>query len=217
MPSTVSDLLSQDYDNYMAILWVPGIVENFPFEEIVQPPNTIDQINKNVRIWNKFNVKFNSENEEIYRETSFKELSELFNIPYDLQIIYALPWETKGIEILRSRTKQKLERIVTLLTSNEKLHLHFRDYFRWCDISIDLPIDEEFTRNVSQNDFFNLMEKTLFDATLHLYPPNKKWCLINLEDYIFNILAYDNSMENKVNNLKLSDTLKLSDNHTISI
>lgn len=217
MPSTVSDLLPQNYDNYMAIFWVPGIIENFPFEEIVQPPNTIDQINTNVRIWNEFKIEFNSVNEEIYRETTFVELSELFKKSYDLQIVNALPWETKGIEILWSQTKQKLERIINLLASNEKLDLHFRDYFRWNGFSTKLPIDKEFTRNVSKNDFFNLMAKTFFDATLHLYPPSKEWCLINFEDYTFNILAYSNSMENKVNNLKLSDTLKLSNNHQLSI
>ena len=208
-PLLLKNFFPSDFDNYLAILGTPGIIDNFPFNEIVFPPNTIDQTNKNIEIWKSFNV-LNDAKDNVYRPTTWKEISEKFDLLYDRSIIDKLDWSTRGITTLLSKTKPILNRIINSLTSNETVNLYVEDYWRWTSIYALLPVDKEVTYKVTAEEFLKFMDDTFSDANAYLFPDDKSWCLINLEDLSFSVFAFNNKHWDIVNNLKLVDTFKLS-------
>jgi hypothetical protein len=208
-PLLLKNFFPTDFDNYLAILWTPGIIDNFPFNEIVVPPDTIEQTNKNIEIWGNFNV-LNEGKDNVYRPTTFKEISERFDLTYDRNIIYNIDWSTRGITTLLSKTRTILNRIINSLRNNDTLNLYVEDYWRWTSVYSLLPIDKEVTYNVTVEEFMKFMDDTFFDANAYLFPDDKSWCLINLEDLNFSVIAFNNQHLDTVNNLNLVDTFKLS-------
>ena len=207
-PLLLKNFFPSDYDNYLAILWTPGIIDNFPFTEIIVPPDTIEQTNKNIEIWRTFNV-LNDAEDDIYRPTTFKEISKKFNMHYDRNIIHKVDYSTRGLTTLLSRTKITLERIIKSL-SNNTLNLFVEDYWRWTTVYSLLPVDKDVTYKVSEEEFMKFMDDTFYDANAYLFPDDKSWCLINLEDLNFSMLAFNHKHLDTVNNLNLVDTFNLS-------
>jgi hypothetical protein len=203
-PPTVKDCLPP-FDNYLAILWVPGIVDNFPFDKIVEPPITIEQINTNVAIRRQFNLFLNEESDQPYRETTFQELAKHFNKPYNRQIIYSLRWETKGIKTLFRQTRQRLEKLINELSGNETLYAYIEDHWRWFNVYNVMPAISDSVYQTTADEYLEFMDKSFYDANIYLYPENKSWCLLNLEDLSYNILGYNNAVADKINQLNLTD------------
>lgn len=214
-PLTLDNFLPPTFDNYIAILWTPGLIDNFPFDKINQPPDTIEQINTNVQVWRQFNIFLNEENDEAYRPTTFVELSSLFGKPYNRTIIKSLPWQSQGFKNLFKQTRQRLEIIVNALSNGTELNIYIEDYWRWAEVYNLLPSSEDIAYKISCDEFLDLMDKTSYDANLYLYPVNKSWCLINIEDLGYNILAYNNDFTDKLNHLNLPDTFVMTYNETI--
>ena len=55
------------------------------------------------------------------------------------------------------------------------------------------------------------MQETGFDASIYLYPKSKSWCLVNLEDLGFNILAFNNEIKHQMEFLTEVENFKLSE------
>ncbi|MCH6201387.1 hypothetical protein MMU07_17530 [Aquiflexum sp. LQ15W] len=209
-PFTLGNFLPNKFDNYISILWTPGVIDNFPFDKINQPPDSIEQTNANVEVWRQFKIFLNEKNYEAYRPTTFAELSNFFNQPYDRGIINTLPWKTQGIATLYKQTRQRFEKIVNVLTDGTELNIYIEDSWRWASVYNLLPSAEDVAYKISSVEFFDLMDITFYDANLYLYPVTNSWCLINMEDLGYNILAYNNSFADKLNQLNLSDTFAMS-------
>ena len=208
-PLTLKNFFPPIFDNYIAVLWTPGIIDNFPFDKIVQPPDTIEQTNNNVAVWRQFKIFLNQENDEPYRPTTFSELASLFKITHNRQIINSLPWQTEGIKTLFKPTRQRLEKIITALLQDNELNIYFEDYWRWASVYNLLPSDEGVVYKITVSDFMDFMDKSFYDASLYLYPQSKNWCLLNLEDLGYNILAFNNNLADIVAQLNLQDTFKM--------
>jgi hypothetical protein len=207
-PLTLGNFLPPIFDCYIAVLWTPGLIDNFPFDKINQPPFNIEQTNSNVKIWKEYNLFLNEETDDLYRPTTFAELSSIFNFPYNKEIINALPWQTEGIKTLFYHTRKRLERIVDALAEEAELNVYIEDYYRWTATN-SLVADENVSYKISCTEFLNLMDDTSYDANLYLYSFDKSWCLINMEDLGFNIIAYKYELAEKINQLNLADTFKL--------
>ena len=207
-PLTLGNFLPPLFDCYIAVLWTPGVIDNFPFDKIKQHPDTIEEINANVKIWKEFNLFLNTHTDELYRPTTFAELSSIFNIPYNKEIIENLPWLTEGIKTLFNQTRNRLKTIVDTLVNDEELNIYLEDYWRWAG-SNSLLADENVSYKISCDEYLDLMNETSYDASLYLYSLDKSWCLINMEDLGFSILAYKYEVAEKVDSLSLKDTFKL--------
>ncbi|UFH55847.1 hypothetical protein [Spirosoma sp. KNUC1025] len=207
-PLLLKNFFPYNFDNYLAILWTPGIIDNFPFTEIIFPPDTIEQTNKNIEIWRTFNV-LDDIKDDIYTRTTFKEISKKFKIHYDRNIIYKFDYSSRGLTTLFPSTKITLERIIKSL-SNDTLNLFVEDYWRWTIVNFLLPVAKDVTYNVTDEEFLKFMDDTFYDASAYFFPDDKSWCLINLEDLNFSILAFDNKHLVTVNNLNIVDSFNIS-------
>ena len=214
-PLLLSNFLPPIFDNYIAVLGTPGLIDNFPFDKIKQPSNTIEQINTNVEIWKQFKIYTHDSSDDFYRPTTYAELSSIFNLQYDIDVIKFLPWKTQGIKTLISETTQRLDRIVSALSIGEELNIFMEDYWRFLALDELFPYSENAAYKLSQNEYFDLMKRTGYDSTMYLYPTNKSWCLVNIEDLEYNILAFKNTVSDNFNNLSLKDTFRLKYNDII--
>ena len=207
-PLTLANFLPPIFDCYIAVLWTPGLIDNFPFDKINQPPDTIEQTNSNVKIWREFNLFLNEKTDDLYRPTTFSELSTIFNFPYNREIINVLPWQTEGIKTLFNHTRNRLKKIVDALAVEAELNVYVEDYWRWTATN-SLISNDNVSYKISCNEFLDLMDDTSYDANLYLYSVDKSWCIINMEDLGFNIIAYKYEVAEKLNQLYLADTFKL--------
>jgi hypothetical protein len=205
-PTKLSHLLPDFFDNYIAVLWTPGLIDDFPFDSIVHPTDNIEQLNINIAIWRKFKIFLDHDNKEVYKPTTFYELANLFKTPFNRQIINILPWQSNGIKTLFKPTRLRIEGIIDELSLGLDLNLYIQDYSRLA-MAHDLPQSQESTVfKVSTMEFLDFMDKTNYDASLYLYSEKKNWCLLNLEDLGYSILAYNNEFSNNIAQLNLKDT-----------
>lgn len=202
-PLKVSNLLPK-FDNYIGLTWKVGIIENFPFKDFIEDAKSEIEIKNNRAIWNKFPQTFDDSSDSGFTEIPTKELFKKFEIPYhDYKNDGKFPWNTRVIRILEEKIKENLSIVLSEIPENENLILYWDDYHRF-------NLDDKLFR-VSKEEYIDEMKNTRFDANAYLFPENKCWCLVNLEDLGFNILAFNNEIKERISFLSKIENFKLTD------
>jgi hypothetical protein len=202
-PLKVSNFLPK-FDNYVGLTWKIGIIENFPFSDFIANAKSEAEIKNNREIWNCHPQAFNENAESQFVEISTEEALRRFKIPYhEYKNDGKLPWNTRAIRILESKIIESLSLIVDKIPENKNLILYWEDYYRY-------NIEDNLFK-ISKEEFLKEIEDTGFDASLYLYPESKNWCLINLEDLGFNILAFNNKIKPQMQFLTEVENFKLTE------
>lgn len=81
--------------------------------------------------------------------------------------------------------------------------MYWDDYYRF-------NLNDNLFR-VSKEEYIDEMKNTGFDASAYLYSESKNWCLVNLEDLGFNILAFNNEIKEQINFLSEIENFKLTE------
>jgi len=209
-PLKVSNFLPK-FDNYIGLTWKVGIIENFPFKDFIKDAKSEIEIKNNREIWHKFPQAFDDSSELGFTEIPTKKLFEKFQIPYhDYKNDGKFPWSTRAIRILESKIKETLSLILEKIPENENLIMYWEDNYRY-------NIEDNLF-NISREEYLKEMQDTRFDASIYLYPESKNWCLVNLEDLGFNILAFNDVIKSQmefltqVENFKLTEESELFEN-----
>jgi hypothetical protein len=190
------------FDNYVGLTWKVGIIENFPFEDFIASAKSQAEIKNNRLIWNNFPQTFDEDSETGFIEIRTEELFRKFKIPYhDYKNDGKLPWNTRAIKVLESKITESLSLILNKIPENENLTLYWEDYYRY-------NIEDNLFK-VSKEEFIKEIQNTGFDASMYLYPTSKNWCLVNLEDLGFNILAFNNEIKHHMNFLSEVENFEL--------
>lgn len=202
-PLKVSNFLPK-FDNYIGLTWKVGIIENFPFKDFIKDAKSEIEIKNNREIWHKFPQAFDDSSELGFTEIPTKELFEKFQIPYhDYKNDHKFPWSTRAIRVLEEKIIASLSILLNEIPESENLILYWDDYYRF-DLDCSLF-------RVSKEEYINEMKNTRFDATAYLYPESRSWCLVNLEDLGFNILAFNNNIKEQINFLSEIENFKLTE------
>lgn len=200
-PLRVSNFIPK-FDNYIGLTWKVGIIENFPFKDFIEDAKSRIEIKNNREILNKFKQTFDDSSDLGFREISKKELFGKFKIPYhDYKNDGKFPWNTRAIRILEESIKENLSKILNAIPENNNLIMYWEDYYRY-------NLSEKLFR-VSKEEYIDVMNNTKFDSSTYLYPESKNWCLVNLEDLGFNILAFNNEISEHLHFLSEIEKFKL--------
>lgn len=200
-PLRVSNFLPK-FDNYVGIMWKVGIIEDFPFEDFIENAKSEKEIKNNRLIWFNFPQAFN-DSETGFTEIETEELFKKFKIPFhDYKNDGKLPWNTRAIRVLESKIADSLTKILNNISENDELILYWNDYYRF-------NIDHKLFK-VSKEEYIEQMKQTGFDATAYLYPESRNWCLVNLEDLGYNILAFNDDIKDRLGFLNEIENFKLS-------
>ena len=105
--------------------------------------------------------------------------------------------------MLEEKIIASLSILLNEIPESENLILYWEDYYRF---NLDCSLFR-----VSKEEYIDEMKNTRFDATAYLYPESRSWCLVNLEDLGFNILAFNNNIKEQINFLKEIENFKLTD------
>jgi len=202
-PLKVSNFLPK-FDNYVGLNWKLGIIENFPFNDFIENAKSQAEIKNNREIWHNFPEAFNEDSETGFVEIETEEIFRKFKIPYhDYKNDGKLPWNTRAIRILESKIKESLSLILEKIPENENLIMYWEDNYRY-------NIEDNLF-NISKEEFLKEMQNTRFDASIYLYPESKNWCLVNLEDLGFNILAFNDVIKPQMEFLTQIENFKLTE------
>ena len=189
-PLRLNNFIPNSFDNYLGIIWNVEIIKDFPFQNFIENPDTEEEIKNNRLIWNKFPSIFSNSNED-FSKISTLQLFSKFNIPYDYyKNDGMLPWHTKAIKVNFDKLNANLYESLRGLESEDILNVYWEDYYRF-----DL---ENKYFEASLKEFLTELEESGYDASVYIFPSNKDWCFINLEDLGFNILAYNNNVKDKI-------------------
>ena len=183
----VADVLPDIFSAYTALLPAVGIIEGFPFEQINICKSTIAQINTNASIWKQYGV-FSAHQTPDYKLTKFSDLAVQFGVTYDANVIKRLEWGTQGFAVKWEQTASNLLLLLRELAQCATLNLYVVDYYRYEAIEV-LPSSDQVVYSVTIEEFISLLSATSFDTTLYLFPDDRSWCLINVEDGDYPILG----------------------------
>lgn len=201
-PLKVSHFLPK-FDYYFGLTWKVGIIEDFPFNDFIKNAKSQAEIKINREIWHKFPEVFNEDQETGFVEVEAKKLFRKFKIPYHhYKNDGKLPWNTKAIKTLESKIIENLSFILDIIPENENLTLYWEDYYRY-------NVENNLFK-ISKEEFLIVLQNTGFDASIYLYPESKNWCLVNLEDLGFNILAFNNEIKPQMEFLTQVENFKLT-------
>jgi len=89
------------------------------------------------------------------------------------------------------------------IPENENLIMYWEDNYRY-------NIEDNLF-NISKEEFLKEMQNTRFDASIYLYSESKNWCLVNLEDLGFNILAFNDVIKPQMEFLTQVENFKLTE------
>ncbi|GAB2939994.1 hypothetical protein GCM10027048_00270 [Hymenobacter coalescens] len=188
-PLKVKHLIPVAYEQYLTLLPVVGIIADFPFGEVQPDSTAIDQINRNVAIWTQHGV-YISDRTPHYQSTTFRQLAARFELPYDMSLVNRLPWGRRGFAILEEPSAARLRTLLNGLAAATKLNLYVEDYWRWGpQMHHVLPTDDEVLYRVTADEFVTFLQQAMFDATAYLFPDDRSWCLVNVEDGLAPIIG----------------------------
>lgn len=190
----VSDVLPDIFSAGVALLPAVNIIEGFPFEQIDLHDSSIAQLNFNAAIWKHYGV-LSAHQTPVYTPTLFRNLAMKFDLPYDAHLLKRLEWRKQGFAIEWAQTASNLSSMLRALCQNALLRLYVVDYYRW-GIVDKLPSPEQVVYFVTVEEFIGFLESTSFDATFYLFPEDRSWCLINVENGSF--LMFGTNQELKI-------------------
>jgi hypothetical protein len=201
----VGNLLPATFTNYTALLPAVGIIDGFPFDQIHLHNPSIAQLNHNAYIWRQYGI-YTVHATPTYQPTRFEHLASRFSLPYDASIITSLDWRKQGFAIDWERTTSNLRALLHQVTPGDALLvLYVLDYYRWEAINV-LPSARNGVYHVSVDEYMEFLMQSYFDPTAYLFPKDKSWCLLTVEDGSFPILAANFEPESAVETLPLNPT-----------
>ncbi len=175
--NSISGIVPNIFDEYYLIHWKVGIVDKFPFDEYPEQNETIEQINKRIKIEREFGLFLNPDKDKLFREISLKEISETFKKNYDFKLLDRIK-KTPAIEILEKISKTALKTSLIKMANGQLLNLFVEDIFRH-------PIDENPKQELTRIDvekYLEIQEDFYYDYCTYLFPDDLSWCLTTSED-----------------------------------
>lgn len=163
------------FDLKFIIHKVYGIIENFPFDKYPLKNETFEDINKRVKIEQKFNVLLKKE--ELYNPLSIEDLAHKFKIAHSHKTVNLIP-DTPGVYCLDNLSLDKLKESMQVLTGNSKLNLLIFESEEYHYYTNDLQ--KEYT-NISLKEYFEIHDLYGFQLDTCLFEENLNWCLITSE------------------------------------
>lgn len=165
------------FDHYFMVHFNVGIIDDFPFDEFPANDFTIEGINKKIEINKKFNLFLNQDDETLFRLTSIKELSQMFDLPYEYNLLNEFHNYT-GIKVLHEISYENLEKSVQNLSAKKEINFFIQDLeYRWNSDDI-----EKENLNISPEKYLEYQRDFHLDFCTFLFPDNLDWCLITNED-----------------------------------
>jgi len=155
--------------------WDYGIIENFPFEKYPLKNETLEEINKRVKIEQEFNVLL--KDEKLYKPISIIDLANRFNVPFSHKTTNLIP-ETPGTSFLDSLSLSKLKESLKRLSENSQLNLLIYDSEEY---NYHTDLKKEY-RNIEIEKYFELQEMFAFQLETCLFSENLEWCLTTAEE-----------------------------------
>ena len=163
------------FESKFIVHWDYGIIENFPFDKYPLKNETLEEINKRVKIEQEFNVLL--KDEKLYKPISIIDLANRFNVPFSHKTTNLIP-ETPGTSFLDSLSLSKLKESLKRLSENSQLNLLIYDSEEY-NYHTDLKKEN---RNIEIEKYFELQEMFAFQLETCLFSENLEWCLTTAEE-----------------------------------
>ncbi|MCK8520417.1 hypothetical protein M0D21_02495 [Aquimarina sp. D1M17] len=163
------------FESKFIVHWDYGIIENFPFDKYPLKNETLEEINKRVKIEQEFNVLL--KDEKLYKPISIKKLADRFNVPYSHKTTNLIP-ETPGTSFLDNLSLSKLKDSLKRLSENTKLNLLIYDSEEY---NYQTDLEKEYI-DIDLGKYFELQEMFGFQLETCLFSENLEWCLTTAED-----------------------------------
>jgi hypothetical protein len=148
--TSILDIIPNEFDDYFLIHWNVGIVDNFPFEDFPLINDTIEETNKRIKIEKEFRLFLNPEEDELFRQTTLKEIAERFNVIYDYNVTNQIK-QTPAIKTLAEISIINLKSGIDKMSQNELLNLFVEDIYRY---SIDEIKPKQEIENLTVKGYF---------------------------------------------------------------
>jgi len=175
--NSLNDIIPNIFDDYFLIHWKVGIIEDFPFEDYPEQNETIEQINKRIKIERNFDLFLNPDKENLFKEVNLNYISKKFNTQLNYKILNNIK-ETPAVEILHKKSVKALATSIKKISEHQSLNLFIEDAYRF-------PFEKEPKQEyngISIEEYIELQENLSFDYSTYLFPDNLDWCLTTSED-----------------------------------
>ncbi|MES2589858.1 MAG: hypothetical protein V4622_12840 [Bacteroidota bacterium] len=190
----VSDIIPDIFDEYFLVHWKVGIVDKFPFDEYPEKNETIEQINKRIKIEREFGLFLNNDEEKLFREINLKEVSNIFKTIYNYKILDNIK-QTPAIKTLEKETKIALKSGLKKISNNQVLNFFVEDINRF-------PIDEKSKQEyigIDIENYLKLQDDFYYDYCTYLFPDDLSWCLTTSE-YLPMFLCVKKELSKQISN-----------------
>lgn len=208
-PLKIQHLIPAVFDNYMIILWPVGVIDDFPFCNVITQTASIEQLNRNIEIWSAFNILYVAD-ETKYRPSSYKKLSDLFKLSYDRNIYKEIDWQQRGIMTLLGDTEKTLYGIIEALKDSDLLNLIVEGSGRWESLNSFRWSGPELAHQITTADYLQFMKDTFYDSDSYLFPHDKSWCLVSFEDLELSLLGVNQLHVRTIEDLNILDIFPVS-------
>ncbi len=173
----LSDIIPNEFDYYFLIHWSVGIVEKFPFEDFPKESESIEDLNKRIKILREQNLFLNPNEDALFKKTTLREIAYKFNVSYDYNTLDKFE-NIPAIKIIYDFSIVNLKLFIRQITQNRKLNLFVEDAFHYKNVSEQRKEIED----ISIADYFKMQEEFHFDNFTYLFSENKDWCITTSED-----------------------------------
>ena len=164
------------FETKFIVHWVYGILEKFPFEKYPMKNETLEEMNKRVKIEQEFNVLLKKE--ELYEPISIKKLANKFNVEYSQKTVELIP-ENPGIHYLDNLSIRKLKESLKRISQNSNLNLLIFENEEYNYYTAELQ--KEYT-NITLEKYFEIQDIYSFQLDTCLFEGNLNWCLTTAEN-----------------------------------
>jgi hypothetical protein len=191
------------FESKFIVHWDFGIIENFPFDKYPSGKETIEEINKRVKIEQEFNVLL--KNEKLYKPISIKDLANRFNVPFSHKTTNLIP-DTPGTLCLDELSLTKLKDSLKRLSENEKLNLLIYDSEEY---NYHTDLKKEYI-DIDLGKYFEIQEMFGFQLETCLFLENLNWCLTTAEDTSM-LLGCKKELESEIQKKMTLELFKIED------
>jgi hypothetical protein len=167
--------IPKQFNSKFIVHWDFGIIDNFPFEKYPLQNETLEDMNKRVKIEQELNILLKDEKK--YKSISIIDIANRFKVPYSHKTTTLIP-ETPGVILLENLTLLKLRQSIEKLTEHSTLNLLIYD-FEYHRHHFDLK--KEY-RNITLDKYFEIQEIFSFELDTCLFSENLDWCITTAED-----------------------------------
>ncbi len=169
--------IPEHFESKFIIHWDYGIIEDFPFDNYPLQNESLDDINKRVKIEQEFNVLLKDKAEKLYKPISIKDLANRFNVHFSHQTTKLIP-ETPGTSFLDNLSLSKLKESLKNLSRNSQLNLLI---YNSEDYNYHTDLKKEYI-NIDLEKYFEIQDMFCFDLETCLFSDNLDWCITTAEE-----------------------------------